>query len=479
MLKVEYLKRSSIYIGKVGESNSTRIKIDTAYWRNKFNNISFEAVYRRADGISYPVNISTDENYIIWDINRKDLYKAGTAYFTLIGYELEKKVISTTAMCFVNPGINGITVDSKYIEDLTPTDWIQSVLDEVGDLKNSIHAEIEHAVSSAGHLKREIVDELPDLDAADKDTIYMIKEVDSDDYIEYIIVETDGAKRFDQIGDTKIDLSGYVEKIIPESDGDIAGLSIDGSLIDTKINPQIIIDHINDNQIHVSQKEKNVWNTAVGSLKSAAYTESSAYATAAQGTLAENAMPKAGGIFTGSVSGIVPTDDANLTTKAYVDTQIKANAASVFKFKGTVATTGNLPTATADIEGNVYHVTADHGEYVCVQVDDSTSYTWEGLGGVIDLSDYALSADVIQRVSGNEGYVPKFNADGTLASTNFTLGKSIPADAIFADITQVTANNGLNANIIDRSLILGITSISTDLLVNGTNNLIINCGSAT
>ena len=42
MLKVEYLERSSIYIGKVGEDNSTRIKIDATYWRNKFNNISFE-----------------------------------------------------------------------------------------------------------------------------------------------------------------------------------------------------------------------------------------------------------------------------------------------------------------------------------------------------------------------------------------------------------------------------------------------------
>lgn len=157
------------------------------------------------------------------------------------------------------------------------------------------------------------------------------------------------------------------------------------------------------------------------------------FATAAQGTLAENAMPKAGGTFTGAVSGIAPTDDANLTTKAYVDAQIKANAASVFKFKGTVATTGDLPTATADIEGNVYHVTADHGEYVCVKVDGSNAYTWEPLGGVIDLSDYALSADVIQRVSGSEGYVPKFNANGTLASTGFTLGKSVPANAVFTD----------------------------------------------
>ena len=345
------------------------------------------------------------------------------------------------------------------------------------------------------------------------------------------------------------------------------------------------------------------------------------FATTAQGTLAENAMPKAGGTFTGAVSGIAPTDDANLTTKAYVDTQIKANAASVFKFKGTVATTGNLPTATADIEGNVYHVTADHGEYVCVKVDGSNTYTWEALGGVIDLSDYALSADVIQRVSGSEGFVPKFNANGTLASTGFTLGKSVPANAVFTDtkvsnvanntgkvftgltgnttisttnvgelvlegfavsadsgnivatdtistalnkiynlansktsntgtvtsvkvanggglkvtnptvttsgtitithgdkpttgtattnsgrtyiqnitldtyghvagvttatetvvdtgITSVTANNGLNANVADRSLTLGIDSISTDLLVNGANTLVLNCGTS-
>lgn len=420
MLKVEYLERSSIYIGKVGESNSTRIKIDAVYWRNKFSNISFKAIYLRADGISYPVNISTDENYIIWDINRKDLYKAGTAYFTLIGYELEKKVISTTAMCFVNPGINGITVDSEYTEDLTPTDWIQSVLDEVGDLKNSIHAEIENAISLAGHAT-----------AAD------------------LTAHINNNSNPHGVTKTQIGLGNVT------NDAQVKGLA-------TGTTSGHIVTW-GDDGYTVADSGKTVND----------------FATAAQGTLAENAMPKAGGIFTGSVSGIVPTDDANLTTKAYVDTQIKVNAASVFKFKGTVATVGSLPTASADIEGNVYHVTADHGEYVCVKVDGSNAYTWEALGGVIDLSDYALSADVIQRVSGSEGFVPKFNADGTLTSTNFTLGKSIPSDAIFTDITQVTANNGLNANVTDRSLILGITSISTDLLVNGTNNLIINCGSAT
>ena len=44
-------------------------------------------------------------------------------------------------------------------------------------------------------------------------------------------------------------------------------------------------------------------NVAVKGLGSAAYTASTAYATAAQGTKADNAMPKSGGTFTGAVSG--------------------------------------------------------------------------------------------------------------------------------------------------------------------------------
>jgi hypothetical protein len=43
-------------------------------------------------------------------------------------------------------------------------------------------------------------------------------------------------------------------------------------------------------------------NVAVKGLGSAAYTASTAYATAAQGTLATNAMPKSGGTFTGAVN---------------------------------------------------------------------------------------------------------------------------------------------------------------------------------
>lgn len=167
-------------------------------------------------------------------------------------------------------------------------------------------------------------------------------------------------------------------------------------------------------------------------VKDSGYTSSS-FATAAQGTKADNAMPKSGGTFTGAVNVPAPTADTNASTKKYVDDQIKANVASVFKFKGTVADTSKLPAAAAGIEGHVYHVTADHGEYVCAKVDGATAYSWEPLGGTIDLSDYALSADVIQRVTGSAGEVPKLKADGTIESTGFTLGKSVPASAIFTD----------------------------------------------
>ena len=53
-----------------------------------------------------------------------------------------------------------------------------------------------------------------------------------------------------------------------------------------------------------------------------------AAATAAAGT-AGNAMPKTGGTFTGAVSGVAPTEEANLTTKSYVDDAIASATAGV------------------------------------------------------------------------------------------------------------------------------------------------------
>lgn len=123
----------------------------------------------------------------------------------------------------------------------------------------------------------------------------------------------------------------------------------------------------------------------------------------------------------------------------------KSDITAVFKFKGTKATVSELPTS-AEV-GDVWAVSEDNSEYVCT-VASTTAPTWEKLGPVIDLSGYALSADVIQRVTGEEGEVPKFKADGTVESTGFTLGCSVPATAVFTDTTYAaatTAADGLES----------------------------------
>ena len=50
-----------------------------------------------------------------------------------------------------------------------------------------------------------------------------------------------------------------------------------------------------------------------------------------------------------------------------------------FIFKGTVATVADLP-STGNKVGHVYHVTANHSEYIWAKVDGSTSEAWEEFG---------------------------------------------------------------------------------------------------
>lgn len=84
---------------------------------------------------------------------------------------------------------------------------------------------------------------------------------------------------------------------------------------------------------------------SVKGLGSSAYTNTSAFATAAQGTKADNAMPKSGGAFTGAVTlNADPTANLGAATKQYVDSQItsKLAASDAMVFKGTLGTDGTV-----------------------------------------------------------------------------------------------------------------------------------------
>lgn len=95
--------------------------------------------------------------------------------------------------------------------------------------KTETEEKIAEAIADSSHLERTIVTTLPEVSAADENTIYMILKTDGSGnqlYDEYFLVN--GA--FEKIGDTAVDLTGYVTtEQLEESETELA------TLMDTKI----------------------------------------------------------------------------------------------------------------------------------------------------------------------------------------------------------------------------------------------------
>lgn len=163
-------------------------------------------------------------------------------------------------------------------------------------------------------------------------------------------------------------------------------------------------------------------------------TDASKFATSAQGTKADNAMPKAGGAFTGAVTVQAPTAEMNPATKQYVDTAINA----VKQFEYQVVT--ELPTAAQATMGKIYLKAHSHNpsdgqpdsydEFITVQ--SGSTYKWERIGNTdIDLSGYvpttrkinnkALSSNITlypTDVGVTEEAFPGLNKTGTITGIN-------------------------------------------------------------
>lgn len=129
----------------------------------------------------------------------------------------------------------------------------------------------------------------------------------------------------------------------------------------------------NNGTISVTTGTGAATDVAVKGLGSAAYTASNAYATAAQGTKADNAMPKSGGTFTGAVTlNADPTANLHPATKQYVDSKISSSiaASDAMVFKGTIGTNGTSTTLpTSAVVGDTYKVITQ------ITVPANNSYT--------------------------------------------------------------------------------------------------------
>lgn len=104
-----------------------------------------------------------------------------------------------------NPGAN------NAVDDLGDrVDELEDNLTKNYYTKNETNTAISTAITNAGHLKREVVDTLPEVANAAEDVIYLVLEDNTDathnKYGEYMLINNN----FERLGDWEVDLSNYV-----------------------------------------------------------------------------------------------------------------------------------------------------------------------------------------------------------------------------------------------------------------------------
>ena len=243
--------------------------------------------------------------------------------------------------------------------------------------KGETDSAIAAAVAAAPHLKRTIVEDLPDAEGADENTIYMVGTgAGSEDsaYEEYMVIN--GA--FEKIGSSKVDLTNYAEKTYVDAakqeaistaagdatqkantaeqnaktyaDGLIAGLDVEDTAVEGQYVSQV---KEVDGKIQVTRAQLpaepviaegatngtisvNGEDVAVHGLKSAAYTDATDYATAAQGALADSALQK-GDVATGATNGTIAVDGTDVAVKGLGSAAYTESSAYATSAQGTKA----------------------------------------------------------------------------------------------------------------------------------------------
>ncbi len=199
---------------------------------------------------------------------------------------------------------------------------------------------ISTAIGQADHLKRAIVDELPEVEGADKNTIYMVLKTsggtEGNSYYEYMLIN--GA--FEQIGDSAVDLTDYatkdeVDSKISEKVGEIGDVTVksyvDGTVSTAKSEAisTASADATTKADAALSSAKSHADTKDAETLTSAkAYADGLAknYATAAQGELADSALQKSD-ITTGSADGTISVDGDDVAVKGLGTAAFKADTA--------------------------------------------------------------------------------------------------------------------------------------------------------
>ena len=215
----------------------------------------------------------------------------------------------------------------------------------------------------------------------------------------------------------------------------------------------------------------NGQDATVHGLGTAAYTPTTNYATAAQGTLADNAMPKSGGTFTGAItlSG-APSSDLQAATKKYVDDKTAglSGLTGAMHYKGT--------SSTEITDGGTQNPTVDDEEITTKEAGDVVLYNnkefvwngsaWELLG---DEGSYALKSSNVT-VNFTQNTLPSLTLGGNAIAANQKLVTSVTVADSNTDAASLTTNDYTIPNVTNAGTAM-VASVSQGVLTltPGTN----------
>lgn len=206
--------------------------------------------------------------YYIWDENSQEyvIQKVDHSHSWIAGLEpkVSKKEDGSFELAWYQPLKNNATNElmrnfSLNKEEFLPLEGGEMTGDIIlKDGSPAISEKIFNSkISSFKKMNREIVAWLPEIEDAEINTIYMVRNT-AGTYNEYLLI--DG--QFQLIGDTSIDLSNYIEKVDESIPYNFAVFTQDGKIKDGLLNASDFVSssHLDDMSKHISKKERDIWN---------------------------------------------------------------------------------------------------------------------------------------------------------------------------------------------------------------------------
>lgn len=283
--------------------------------------------------------------------------------------------------------------------------------------KTQTDSAISTAVANAPHLKRSIVEALPDVGEADANTIYMVGTGDGSQdsvYEEYMLINGG----FEKIGSSEVDLTNYATKdYVDTAESDAVATA--GTNADSKIATKV--GEIGD------QTVKQYVDEAKTAAQNYADSLADNYATADQGALADSALQKAD-ITTGTANGTISVDGSDVPVKGLGSAAyLTAGSASgnVPVNGAALGTTANVPVVTNASGQLVPHAS---GALKSAAFADTTAFD---AAGTADTKVNALAEGAVATNTANitalEGRV-----DGLEALDTYTEITTTEIEALFA-----------------------------------------------